>query len=244
MRNERYRNEWKYLISPGKHLLLRPRLETAMQLDPHAKDGGYTIRSLYFDDFWNTAYEEKEDGVHLRKKYRIRIYNFSDRTIKLERKKKVGGYIYKEDAPLTRSQVEDIVQGRYDFLLASEHSLCREFYIECVCNGMRPRTSVDYEREPWIMELGTVRLTFDSEVRAAVGGCDIFDPSMTALQDAARADGGDGCGGLLPPERRGLHGAAARGQRRAGCDAGAVQRRIPWISGASSNGLRWARRFC
>ena len=65
---------------------------------------------------------------------------------------------------------------------------------------MRPRTIVDYEREPWIMELGTVRLTFDSEVRAAVGGWDIFDPSMTALQDAARADGGDGCGGLLPPE--------------------------------------------
>lgn len=182
MRSEHYRNEWKYLISPGQHLLLRPRLEAALRLDPHAKNGGYTIRSLYFDDFFNTAYEEKEDGVYLRKKYRIRIYNFSDSTIKLERKKKVGSYIYKEDAPLTRAQVEDIVEGRYDFLLQSEHSLCREFYIECVCNGMRPRTIVDYEREPWIMEPGTVRLTFDSEVRAAVGGWDIFDPSLPALR--------------------------------------------------------------
>ena len=182
MKNERYRNEWKYLISPGEHLLLRPRLETVMQLDSHAKNGGYTIRSLYFDDFGNTAYEEKEDGVLLRKKYRIRIYNFSDSTIKLERKKKVGSYIYKEDAPLTRAQVEDILNGRYDFLLKSPHSLCREFYIECVCHGMRPRTIVDYEREPWIMELGTVRLTFDSEVRAAIGGWDIFDPGLPTLR--------------------------------------------------------------
>ncbi|ETJ26001.1 hypothetical protein Q604_UNBC17568G0001, partial [human gut metagenome] len=29
-------------------------------LDRHAQNGGYTIRSLYFDDYWNSAYEEKE----------------------------------------------------------------------------------------------------------------------------------------------------------------------------------------
>lgn len=30
-------------------------------LDKHAKNGGYMIRSLYFDDYWNTAYQEKVD---------------------------------------------------------------------------------------------------------------------------------------------------------------------------------------
>lgn len=38
----------------------------------------------------------------MRKKYRVRIYNGSDKVIKLERKKKYGSWIYKEDAPLTR----------------------------------------------------------------------------------------------------------------------------------------------
>jgi hypothetical protein len=46
---------------------------------------------------------------------------------------------------------------------------------------MRPRTVVDYEREPWILDEGTVRITFDMDVRAAVGSYDIFDPSLPAL---------------------------------------------------------------
>ena len=46
---------------------------------------------------------------------------------------------------------------------------------------MRPRTIVDYDREPWIMDAGTVRITFDSDVRAAVGGYDIFDATLPTL---------------------------------------------------------------
>lgn len=46
---------------------------------------------------------------------------------------------------------------------------------------MRPRTIVDYEREPWIMDEGTVRITFDTDVRAAVGSYDIFDSTLPAL---------------------------------------------------------------
>ena len=88
----------------------------------------------------------------MRKKYRIRIYNYSAESIKLERKKKFGSYIYKEDAPLTKDEVQKILSGEYEFLLKSPYNLCREFYIECMSNMMRPRTIVDYEREPWIMD--------------------------------------------------------------------------------------------
>ncbi|MDO5408033.1 MAG: polyphosphate polymerase domain-containing protein [Eubacteriales bacterium] len=176
-----FRNEWKYLINTAEKELLHLRLEPVLRLDPHATHGGYTIRSLYFDDYWNSAYEEKEAGVLMRKKYRIRIYDFGDSSIKLERKKKFGSYICKEDAPLTRGEVEQILDGRYEFLLNSPHSLCREFYVECVCNMMRPRVIVDYEREPWIMDAGTVRITFDSDVRAAVGSFDLFDPTLPTL---------------------------------------------------------------
>ena len=178
---EHFRHEWKYLINRAEKQLTDLRLRECMQLDPHAGEGGYMIRSLYFDDYWNSAMEEKDAGVLMRKKYRIRIYNCSDKSIKLERKKKFGSYIYKEAAPLTRQEVEWILDGKHEFLLRSSYRLCREFYIECVCNMMRPRVIVDYEREPWIMDTGTVRLTMDMNVRAAVGSYDIFDSSLPTL---------------------------------------------------------------
>lgn len=81
---EHFRNEWKYLISTSEKELLELRMKHLLKKDPHASDGGYMIRSLYFDDYWNSAYEEKESGVLMRKKYRIRIYDYSDRSIKLE----------------------------------------------------------------------------------------------------------------------------------------------------------------
>lgn len=180
-KKERFRNEWKYLISTSEKEVLNLRMKPLMKLDPHAETGGYLIRSLYFDDYWNSAYEEKESGVLMRKKYRIRIYNYSAESIKLERKKKFGSYIYKEDAPLTKDEVQKILSGEYEFLLKSPYNLCREFYIECMSNMMRPRTIVDYEREPWIMDEGTVRITFDTDVRAAVGSYDIFDSTLPAL---------------------------------------------------------------
>ena len=143
-KKERFRNEWKYLISTSEKEVLNLRMKPLMKLDPHAETGGYLIRSLYFDDYWNSAYEEKESGVLMRKKYRIRIYNYSAESIKLERKKKFGSYIYKEDAPLTKDEVQKILSGEYEFLLKSPYNLCREFYIECMSNMMRPRTIVDY----------------------------------------------------------------------------------------------------
>ena len=181
MSREIYRNEWKYLISWGEKELITSRIAPLLHPDPNAVNGGYLIRSLYFDDYWNTAYEQKEAGVLERKKYRIRIYNYSDRSIKLERKKKYGAYIYKQSAKITHSEFEAILAGDYNFLLKSSQPLLQEFYVECRCHNLRPRTIVDYEREPWILNAGTVRITFYQNVRAAVGSFDIFDPSLPCL---------------------------------------------------------------
>lgn len=178
---ERYRNEWKYLIDTAQKELICKRLGPVLTLDKNAKNGGYMIRSLYFEDYYKSAYMEKDAGILRRKKYRIRIYNCSDAVIKLERKKKFGSYIFKEDASLTKEEVYKILDGDYDFLLTHPEPLCREFYFECVANVMRPRTIVDYDREPWIMDVGTVRITFDMDVRAAVGSFDIFDPTLPTL---------------------------------------------------------------
>ena len=53
MRNksrEAFRNEWKYLISTSEKEMLMLRLKPFLQPDPHAGEGGYYIRSLYFEE--------------------------------------------------------------------------------------------------------------------------------------------------------------------------------------------------
>lgn len=176
-----YRNEWKYFISRWEAEVLKRRLEPFMKHDPHAVNGLYTIRSLYFDNYWGSAYEEKLMGVADRQKWRVRIYNYSDSRIMLERKKKWGSYIHKDSAVLTRDEYDSLMAGEYEFLLRHPNPLCREFYYECMVNLWRPKVIVDYEREPLIQDEGTVRITFDSDVRAAILDCNIFDPDLPVL---------------------------------------------------------------
>ena len=92
-----YRHEIKYLISLGEAEFLATRLRLTLSQDPHAvKNGGtYFIRSLYFDTPFEKAVGEKADGVEFRDKYRIRIYDMSDKVIKFERKHKNGQFIGK-----------------------------------------------------------------------------------------------------------------------------------------------------
>lgn len=178
-----YRHELKYLINLPDWAMLVSRLPAVVQRDPHAgANGEYHIRSLYFDDYWNTAYEEKELGILTRRKYRIRIYNCEDKVIRLERKSKYGPYIHKESAPLTRDEAERILGGDYGFLLRSPHNLLREFYFECTSRIMRPRVIVDYDREPFVMEAGDVRITFDKHVRAGMGAFALFDPALPTVE--------------------------------------------------------------
>jgi hypothetical protein len=145
-------------------------------------DGSYSVRSLYFDDYYNSAYHDKYAGILNRTKYRIRIYNLSYRTTHLERKVKVGAYNHKETAALTVGEVHCILQGDYEFLLQSPDNLLKVFYHQCVSNLIRPRVVVDYEREPYTMEAGDVRITFDKNVRAGVEGFDIFDVAMATIE--------------------------------------------------------------
>jgi len=162
--------------------LLRVKLSSLLQADRNAgPDGVYKIRSLYFDDYWNSAYNDKVDGVNRRCKYRIRCYNDKDDYICLERKLKDGQYIAKQSARLTRAHTEALIGGQYDFLLEDPQPLSREFYYECVSRVMRPRVIVDYEREPYVFEGGDVRVTFDMNVRASVLSFDLFDPCLPSM---------------------------------------------------------------
>ena len=175
----KFRHELKYVIDEAERRYIKNSISSVLQADLHtSEDNTYSIRSLYFDDVWQSAYNDKMAGVNERSKYRIRIYNYSDSVIKLERKAKSGQYINKVSASLTHEEVDSILRGEFSFLLDKENMLCRDFYMECMTNLMRPNVIVDYEREPYVLPYGDVRITFDSRVRAGLTDFNIFDASI------------------------------------------------------------------
>ena len=96
---KKYRHEYKYLSPEYILSYLQKRVGMVLQLDPHTGDAKqYSIRSIYFDDMYNTCYRENENGTDPREKFRIRIYNGSTEHIKLELKQKEKTKCFKYSA--------------------------------------------------------------------------------------------------------------------------------------------------
>ncbi len=175
LRNQ-FRHEYKYLISPYEYYILRSRLVPIMYKDPHANSkNGYHIRSLYFDDVYDSALNEKGAGIYQREKFRIRVYDKSDEIIKLERKGKYGNHIFKESSPLTLKEYYSILNGRPGFLLQSGDPLKKLFYAKIKTDLLKPVVIVDYYRDPFIYPVSDVRVTFDKKISTVDGSLDIFD---------------------------------------------------------------------
>ena len=187
MRSSCLRYELKYHIDFLQYQILRKKLKVVLNPDPHAgPDGCYHIRSLYFDDFKNTALFEKLAGVARRKKYRIRIYNHNDKVIKFERKTKFDYYILKERVNLTKNEADQIIAGNIAFLANSQKKLLKDFYLECHNTLLRPVVIVDYLREAYVYPVDNIRITFDIGLRKGLGSIAFFDsdaPTFSALNE-------------------------------------------------------------
>ena len=182
-----YRHEFKYYINYFEFEVLRRRLSAILKQDRFANENGdYHIRSLYFDDNKNTALFEKQSGTLKRKKYRIRIYNVSDKIIKLEKKSRIGQFIHKESASISKEEYLKIINGDLEFLKSRNNTLLMEFYLDCTINRYVPTVIVDYQREAYIWAINNVRITFDKELKTGLNKLDIFDkelPTINALDE-------------------------------------------------------------
>ena len=177
----KFRHELKQEITYADMLVLRQRLKTVMQKDSHATDGRYEIRSLYFDNMNDKALREKIDGVNVREKFRIRYYNGDTSLINLEKKSKISGLCQKESVSLTIEQTEAILNGDYTWMAESKESLIRELYIKMKHEGLRPKTIVDYTREPFIFKPGNVRITLDYNIRTGLSAVDFLNNSCITV---------------------------------------------------------------
>jgi len=161
------RNELKFYIDLPTAYLLERRLQSVLQRDSHTNaQGSYRISSLYFDDPANTSYLDKVNGVGERSKYRIRYYNDSMDYIRLEKKEKIGSRCVKRSVAISLETAKELA-GTPLLSTDSGHSLVQEMVQNVRYSGFSPAVFVHYRRAAFLHPVGNVRITLDSELKAA-----------------------------------------------------------------------------
>ncbi|WP_430885667.1 polyphosphate polymerase domain-containing protein [Fusibacter sp. JL216-2] len=170
------RFELKYLIGKKDYYLLKQLLPRVLKIDPNNSGGEfYTVSSIYFDDPFDTSFYEKVDGVFERKKFRIRYYDHSDAFIKLEKKEKIGGITYKTDMRIDKSIVMTALRDPlYLNINAYDHSLYKDFVIDCKSRRLTPKVVVQYKREAYLLNYEGIRICFDAHIKSSLPSEDLF----------------------------------------------------------------------
>ena len=162
-----YRVEDKYDLPMNDFIALKERVGAVLPEDGFSsgKEGGYKISSLYFDDLNNTCYNDTVAGNPVRKKYRIRIYNDSFETIKLEVKFKKYNRISKTSCLISFDEYQSLVNGETIEWGKTREDPRTMFNEAILTRGLRPAVIVTYERSAFVAAQGNTRITFDSGVR-------------------------------------------------------------------------------
>ena len=74
-----------------------------------------------------------------------------------------------------------ILDGELDWLRESKTPLLLEFYAKSQALGLRPKTIVDYTREPFLFAPGNVRVTLDHDIRTGMRCTDFLDPEVVTV---------------------------------------------------------------
>jgi len=173
------RLEYKYLVPVEYIDSIRSEIRPFVKVDHHAIDRvpqEYTIRSIYFDTPNMSCYNEKIDGVKIRKKYRIRGYNelHDSDVIFLEIKRKNNNFISKNRAPLYNQNLQRLFESRnFD-----EYIICplqdetnrvsaQRFFYHYYLKKLSPVILIIYEREAFQgLFNDCLRITFDKNLRS------------------------------------------------------------------------------
>lgn len=176
--NEVLRQEKKFFINSVSSALLSGRLEKVMIQDSHNGSQGYVIRSMYFDTLDDKDFYDKFDGLELRRKIRLRIYDPASDFAMLEMKQKEGPYQKKRSLRVTRADAQALVKGDYDVLLKYKEPFAAECFglMHSLC--YRPKVVVEYLRKAYIAKENRIRITIDSRISGTEANCDLFSPNL------------------------------------------------------------------
>lgn len=174
-----YRHEQKYICGKQRMESLKTAIKGLLQYDSHTdQQGQYNVRSLYFDDRYNTEWYNNENGNDPRAKYRIRIYNHQTDMIRLERKIKRRGKTLKESCRIEKAVCEEIIStGRIPRMEAMPQ-LYQRFFAGASAVQLSPKIIVDYDRTVFTGRFGNVRITFDENISSALNIQDFFNDAI------------------------------------------------------------------
>lgn len=180
----KFRHEQKIEISKSDIPVLRSRLSVIASRDSYSVDGRYFIRSLYFDNLNDKALREKQDGVNIREKFRIRYYNRDTSFIRLEKKSKLNGLCQKTSVVVSEAEVKAMINFDREVLRISQKPLVTELYSKMLSSGLRAKTIVDYEREAFCFAPGNVRITIDRNIRTGLLSTDFLNTESVTVPTA------------------------------------------------------------
>ena len=174
-----YRHELKYFTSFSNHKILSEVFRNTMEKDPHVDENNeYWIRSLYFDTIENDDFYDKEMGIKVRKKIRLRIYSIHQSWVKIEIKNKYDQYMLKETTSLSKEEAKALIGGCKEILLNRNNSTLNRAYYLMTKDYYRPVVIVDYEREAYISPIQNIRITFDKNIRGSSVDFDMFNSNL------------------------------------------------------------------
>lgn len=176
--NEVLRQEKKFLISLSQFYRYSHGLSKILKLDSHSQGEGYMIRSLYFDTLDDKDYHEKEDGVELRRKIRLRNYGPDKSFALLEMKQKQGAMQKKRSLRLSREDARRMILGDYSVLLQYEEPFAAECFSLMNMFCYQPKTVVTYQRKAFVAKENKIRVTFDHHIKGTESCFDIFSDTL------------------------------------------------------------------
>ena len=160
-----FRHERKYICTGSQLALIQQRLLPLTEPDAHDPQArGYLVRTVYFDDVDDRYLKENYYGFDNRVKYRVRSYNLSDRSIRLEAKNKRQSLGTKYACDLTRGECVSLLAGDPPELTREIATPLRKLGVEMLSAHCQPKVLIEYERLAFVSEIGNVRITFDRNV--------------------------------------------------------------------------------
>jgi hypothetical protein len=176
------RQEYKYFINNADMHKLSNILNSLMKLDEHAdlKTKEYTVTSLYFETPNDDDLNEKLDGLLVREKHRMRLYNHNS-IVKLETKKRNGTVIAKNSVQIEMNDAINLSNGCYNHD-NFDNELAKLILIKLKSNAYKPRVIVEYDRQAYYLPYGEIRITFDKNLRTYNTHTDLFN-----LKDVAKS---------------------------------------------------------
>ncbi|MDR0326279.1 MAG: polyphosphate polymerase domain-containing protein [Oscillospiraceae bacterium] len=183
--NEVLRQEKKFLIPLDKYYDLSHRLGMILRTDSHSSGDGYLIRSLYYDTIDDNDFEEKDEGVELRRKIRLRCYGPDTPFAMLEMKQKQGAMQKKRSLRMEKEDARRMIQGDYTVLLNYKVPFAEECFGLMNMRCYRPKAIISYTRKVFVADENKIRITFDHHIKGTEASYDIFrkDLMETALLD-------------------------------------------------------------